>query len=103
MSVPVDADGGRDDLRRLAVWLSRRREVDEAVTQLTNYGPAASSRVHAHIEALGALLALEAEAFSSLRRAAPDVPQLPLPSVVDEQDTVVSFAAGRERRARLRT
>jgi len=99
----VDPNGGRDDLRRLAVWLSRRREVDEAVAQLTHYGPAASSRVHSHLEALGALLALEAEAFSSLRRAAPEVPQLPLPSIVDEEHTVFSFAAGLERRARQST
>lgn len=94
---------GRDDLRRLAVWLGRRRAVDEAVAQLTNYGPAASNRVHTHLDALAALLALEAEAFDTVRREAPDVAQLPLPSPASDEHTVVSFAAGRERRSRQRT
>lgn len=94
---------GRDDLRRLAVWLSRRREVDEAVAQLTHYGPAASDRVHSHLAALRQLLVLEAEAFSALEAAAPDVPQLPLPSAVSSDDTVVSIDAGRLRRSRQPT
>lgn len=99
--MPVET--GRDDLRRLAVWLSRRRAVDEAIAQLTNYGPAASNRVHTHLEALSALLALEAEAFDAVQREAPDVPQLPLPAHASDEHTVVSFAAGRERRSRQRT
>ncbi|MCW2715359.1 MAG: hypothetical protein JWN88_2406 [Frankiales bacterium] len=99
----MDVGGGREDLRRLAVWLSRRREVDEAVAQLTHYGPAASSRVHSHLQALTGLLALETAAFDALREGAPDVPQLPLPALVRDEHTVVSLAAGRERRARQRT
>lgn len=94
----------REDLRRLAVWLGRRRAVDEAVAHLTHYGPAASERVHRHLAALRSLLALEAEAFTALSSAAPDVPQLPLPTDVpgDQEegpdDGVVSLTAERTRR-----
>ncbi len=92
----------REDLRRLAVWLARRRTVDEAVTQLTHYGPAASERVHSHLAALSELLRLESEAFTELTRTAPDVPQLPLPPSVltDVTDSVISLTAERSRRQR---
>jgi hypothetical protein len=73
----------RDELRRLALWLARRRVVDEAVGTLTAYGPAASDRVHAHLDALCSLLEAEQAAFDALRRNAPRVPQLPLPELVD--------------------
>ena len=63
-------EGQHEDLRRLAGWLARRRTVDEAVAQLTHYGPAASERVHSHLAALRQLLALEAEAFAALERTA---------------------------------
>ena len=72
----------RDELRRLALWLSRRRAVDEAVSVLTAYGPAASDRVHTHLDALRTLLAAEQAAFDTLCAAAPRVPQLPLPDLV---------------------
>ena len=78
---PVD-DTDRDELRRLALWLSRRRAVDEAVAVLTAYGPAASGRVHSHIDALRSLLELERTAFEAVCTAAPRVVQLPLPDLV---------------------
>jgi hypothetical protein len=94
-------DTHRDDLRRLALWLSRRRAVDEAVAVLTAYGPAASSRVHAHLDALDTLLEAEHEAFGALRAAAPRVTQLPLPDTVPESArpgaTVHSIGAARGR------
>lgn len=97
----------REELRRLALWLSRRREVDEAVAHLTAYGPAASDRVHAHLDALKQLLAAEQDAFRALDAAAPRVGQLPLPTVVDDLaepsddgpgGTVHSLLAARTRR-----
>ena len=94
-------DTDRDELRRLALWLSRRRAVDEAVAVLTAYGPAASSRVHAHLDALDSLLEAEHEAFAALRAAAPRVAQLPLPDAVPEPGrsgaTVHSIGAARDR------
>lgn len=72
----------RDELRRLALWLSRRRTVDEAVAVLTAYGPAAGDRVHTHLDALRSLLAAEREAFDAICAVAPLVPQLPLPEQV---------------------
>jgi hypothetical protein len=95
-------DRGREDLRRLAVWLARRRAVDEALAQLTHYGPAASERVHSHLSALRSLLAAEAEAFAALADSAPDVPQRPLPTEpeVELDDTVVSLSSERTRRQR---
>ena len=72
----------RDELRRLALWLSRRRAVDQAVGVLTAYGPAASDRVHTHLDALRSLLQAEREAFDAVCAAAPLVPQLPLPDLV---------------------
>lgn len=71
----------RDELRRLALWLSRRRAVDDAVSVLTAYGPAASRRVHTHLDALRVLLDAEHEAFEAICTTAPRVPQLPLPEV----------------------
>lgn len=91
----------RDDLRRLALWLSRRRAVDEAVQTLTAYGPAACDRVHSHLDALRALLVLEREAFAALEAAAPAVPQIPLPAVLEAQARpdakVLSLVDARER------
>jgi hypothetical protein len=75
----------RDELRRLALWLSRRRAVDEAVGVLTAYGPAASDRVHAHLDALRQLLDAEREAFDAICAQAPPLPQLPLPELVEER------------------
>ncbi len=95
-------EAGREDLRRLAVWLARRRTVDEAVARLTHYGPAASERVHTHLAALRELLTLESEAFAALASAAPEVPQLPLPPVgmTDVTETVISLTEERSRRQR---
>lgn len=98
-------DTDRDQLRRLALWLSRRRAVDEAVGVLTAYGPAASDRVHSHLEALRCLLEQERSAFDALRAAAPVVLQLPLPDLVagpvaegfDRDATVHSIGAARDR------
>ena len=91
----------RDDLRRLALWLSRRRAVDEALRTLTAYGPAACDRVHTHLDALRSLLALEREAFAALEAAAPEVPQVPLPALLEAQSrpgaTVLSLVDARER------
>ncbi len=91
-------DRGREDLRRLAVWLARRRAVDEAVAHLTHYGPAASERVHTHLSALRQLLEAEAEAFAALAAAAPDVEQRALPTEAELDDTVVSLSSERSRR-----
>jgi hypothetical protein len=75
-----------DDLRRLAVWLSRRREVDEMMAVLTQYGPTANERVASHLQALAALLEAEREAFDRYAAGAPQVPQKPLPTVVQEDE-----------------
>ncbi len=72
-------DRERDELRRLALWLSRRRAVDEAVASLTAYGPAASDQVSTHLDALKQLLAAEQEAFAAVEAASPRRPQSPLP------------------------
>jgi len=93
-----------DDLRRLAVWLARRREVDEMMAILTQYGPTAGERVAGHLDALQALLDAEAESFGRYRQGAPVLPQKPLPTVVsrEAQDPSASIhylTARRERRA----
>jgi hypothetical protein len=94
-----------DDLRRLAVWLARRREVDEVMAVLTQYGPTAGERVAGHLEALQSLLDAEAESFGRYRKGAPVVPQKPLPTVVpdDGKDPSASVhyltAARRVRRS----
>jgi hypothetical protein len=101
---PVE-DTDRDELRRLALWLSRRRAVDEAVGVLTAYGPAASDRIHSHLDALRLLLDAEQDAFDAIRAHAPRVAQLPLPDLVDghvrlegrTDATVHSIGAARER------
>ena len=97
-------DTPRDELRRLALWLSRRRAVDEAVGMLTAYGPAAADRVHTHLDALARLLDLEREAFAAMEAAAPDVPQSPLPATIDittaGAGTVHSLGAARARASR---
>jgi CHASE2 domain-containing sensor protein len=79
-----------DDLRRLAGWLARRREVDELMAVLTQYGPTANERVASHLRALEALLEAEREAFDRYASAAPDVPQRPLPTVVAEDEDDLS-------------
>ena len=79
-----------DDLRRLAVWLSRRREVDEMMAVLTQYGPTANERVASHLKALETMLDAEREAFDRYASAAPDVPQKPLPAVLPEEDDDMS-------------
>ena len=79
-----------DDLRRLAVWLSRRREVDELMALLTQYGPTAGERVAAHLDALQVLLTAEADAFARYRSGAPVLPQRPLPAVRPERDEDIS-------------
>jgi hypothetical protein len=94
-------DAGREELRRLALWLSRRRAVDEALELLTAYGPAACERVHSHLDALTQLLASEQEAFSAVAAAAPAVPQSPLPALLEGprrlDATVHSLRAARDR------
>ena len=99
------AGSPHDDLRRLAVWLARRREVDEMMAVLTQYGPTAGERVAGHLDALQALLDAEAESFGRYRQGAPVLPQKPLPTVVsqDAQDPSASIhylaEERRERRA----
>lgn len=91
----------RDQLRRLALWLSRRRAVDEALELLTASGPAAPHRVHTHLDALRLLLAAEQEAFAAVEAAAPVVAQSPLPALLERPGrsgaTVHSLGAARER------
>lgn len=95
-------DAEREELRRLALWLSRRRAVDEALEMLTAYGPMASERVHRHLDALKVLLVSEQEAFAAVAAAAPVVPQSPLPALLEgphrPDATVHSLVAARERR-----
>lgn len=83
-------DRERDELRRLATWLSRRRDVDEAVAGLTAYGPAAGDRVSSHLDALKQLLAAEQEAFAAVEAAAPRRPQSPLPSYPDTSPPAIA-------------
>lgn len=81
------ADPSHDDLRRLAGWLARRRETDEMMAVLTQYGPTANDRVASHLRALEVLLEAEREAFSRYARGAPELPQKPLPAVLpDDED-----------------
>lgn len=77
-------EGAHEDLRRLAVWLARRREVDEVLEALTRYGPTANERVAAHLEALQVLLDAEREAYRRYAEAAPELAQRPLPVVLPE-------------------
>lgn len=95
-------DVRREELRRLALWLARRRDVDEVVERLTAYGPAASERVHTHLDALKALLDAEHEAFAALEREAPRVAQAPLPPPLEPVPggaTVHSMAEARRRQS----
>lgn len=92
------ADPEREQLRRLAVWLGCRRDVDDAVSHLTRYGPAASDRVAAHLSALKHLLALEAEAFAAVESGAQARPQSPLAGTEPLTATVHSLAVARDRR-----
>ena len=82
------------------MWLARRREVDEVMAVLTQYGPSANERVAAHLAALETMLAAEQEAFSRYAEAAPVVPQRPLPAVLPVDDgeplpNVLSLTAAR--------
>ena len=79
-------DSSHDDLRRLAVWLSRRREVDEMMAVLTQYGPTANERVSSHVAALQALLDAEREAFDRYVAGAPQVAQKPLPTMLPDEE-----------------
>lgn len=79
-------DPSHDDLRRLAGWLSRRREVDEMMEVLTQYGPTANDRVASHLTALRVMLDAEREAFERYAAAAPELPQKPLPTVLPADD-----------------
>ena len=78
-------EGGHDDLRRLAVWLARRREVDEVLEALTQYGPTANDRVASHLAALEVMLAAERDAYRRYAEAAPLLDQRPLPAVLPEE------------------
>lgn len=78
-------EGAHDDLRRLAVWLARRREVDEVLEALTQYGPTANDRVAGHLEALEVMLDAEREAYRRYADAAPQLAQRPLPAVLPEE------------------
>ena len=91
-------DPEREQLRRLAVWLACRRDVDETIAHLTRYGPAASDKIATHLEALRQLLALEAGAFSAVAAGAETRPQLPLPIHEPLRATVHSLEQARERR-----
>jgi hypothetical protein len=82
----VVADPSHDDLRRLAGWLARRREVDEMMAVLTQYGPTAGERVASHLEALRVLLEAEQEAFARYAHGAPELPQKPLPAVLPDDE-----------------
>ena len=98
------AGTSHDDLRRLAVWLARRREVDELMAVLTQYGPTAGERVAGHLDGLQLLLDAESEAFRRYRNGAPVLPQKPLPTVLVEDEreparNVLSLAAARTARS----
>ena len=75
-------EGAHDDLRRLAVWLARRREVDEVLEALTQYGPTANDRVASHLDALEVMLDAEREAYRRYAEEAPELVQKPLPAVL---------------------
>ncbi|MCW2616294.1 MAG: hypothetical protein JWN08_3288 [Frankiales bacterium] len=91
-------EGEREQLRRLAVWLACRRDVDAAVEHLTRYGPAASDQVASHLAALTRLLELEADAFAAVEAGAPRVAQLPLPTSEPLRASVHSLQQARGRR-----
>lgn len=88
----------REQLRRLAVWLACRRDVDQAVAQLTRYGPAASDQVASHLSALKHLVELEAEAFAAVERGASPAAQKPLVTAEPLRAQVHSLQQARERR-----
>ena len=97
------ADRSHEDLRRLAGWLARRREVDEMMAVLTQYGPTAGERVAGHLDALQQLLDSEADAFGRYRQGAPVLPQKPLPTMLpddgmDPSASVHSLTAARLQR-----
>ena len=79
-------EAGHEDLRRLAVWLARRREVDEVLEALTQYGPTANERVASHLAALDVMLEAEREAYRRYAESAPQVSQRPLPAVLPDAE-----------------
>lgn len=83
-----DSVSGRshDDLRRLAVWMARRREVDKLVSVLTQYGPTATEQVASHLDALTVMPDVEREAFDRYAAGVPELPQKPLPGVLSEDE-----------------
>ena len=66
--------------------MSRRREVDEMMAVLTQYGPTANERVACHLQALRTLLDAEREAFDRYAAGAPALTQKPLPAVLPDDD-----------------
>jgi len=91
----------REQLRRLAVWLACRRDVDEAVEHLTRYGPAASERISSHLSALKHLQEQEVIAFAAVEAGAPVRPQQPLPVTEPLRASVHSLAQARDRREQV--
>lgn len=92
--------GERERLRCLAVWLACRRETEQALTQLTRYGPSASQQVAIHLVALRELLAQEAAAFAAVEAASGEVTQRALPGAPEDEApaTVHLLDLARERR-----
>ncbi len=93
-------DAAKQELRRLAVWIDRRRAVDDAVRELTAHGPAAGDLVFAHLDALSDLLAAEADAFATIREHAPVVPQRTLNQRVDLEPVAASVHSLQDARRR---
>lgn len=67
------------------MWLARRREVDEVLEALTQYGPTANDRVAGHLDALEVMLDAEREAYRRYAEAAPQMAQRPLPAALPEE------------------
>ena len=55
----------RTELRALALWHTRRRNVDELLTPLLEYGPVAVDRVADRLDELATLAAEEVDAFQA--------------------------------------
>ena len=98
---PVVEEREREQLRRLAVWVASRRDVDDALAGLTRYGPSANAQVAAHMSALRHLVVIEANAFSAVEAGADTLPQRPLPMSTPLRATVHSLQSARERRSDL--
>ncbi|GAC1610500.1 MAG: hypothetical protein NVS3B26_19130 [Mycobacteriales bacterium] len=61
----------RAELRALALWHTRRRAVDELLTPLLEYGPAAVDRVADHLTVLRSMMADEMAAFEAFADVLP--------------------------------